>query len=162
MFDTGNHIYYACLYPSFDWFEKIFSIKRICEPQKVQITKQRIYPDTIEKDDRFFLSRIGFNNVARKYNMKIFMDNDEKFHADIFENSNKKAIIVYENHVTVGTSKDVVESDFHKMIIQTKADLEFDSETEVVVDDNFMLFRHLYNRAAELYPEEVIKMHDKR
>ena len=162
MFDTDNYIYYACLYPSFDWFEKIFAIKKLVEPQRVKITKQSIYPESIEKDDRFFLSRIGFSNVTRKYSMHIYMDNDEKFTAEIYENSDKKAIVVYENHVTVGSVKSVVEEDFHKMIIQSKADLEFDNETTVVDDDKFDLFRTLYKRAAEIYPEEVIKSHDNK
>ena len=31
MFDVGQRIYYACLYPKYDWFEKTFSIKKIIE-----------------------------------------------------------------------------------------------------------------------------------
>lgn len=161
MFDTNKKIYYACLYPKFEWFDKEFSITKLISPQQTTILKQTIFTDTIEKDDRFLLSRIGFNGVVRKYKLHIHLDNDEKFTADIFENKDKKAIVVYENYVTVGDTLDIVKHDFYKMVIQTKSDLGFDEETVVIDDENFKMFRLLYKDALELYPEEVIKTHDK-
>lgn len=162
MFGEGQPLYYACLYPKYDWFDKEFSIEKIIEPTSTQITKTTIFPDHITNEDRFLLSRISFSNVARKYKMHIHLDIDEKFIADVYEDGNKEIMVIYENHVTVGQRKNEVEEDFYKMVISTKSDIEFDDETKIIKDDMFDTFRVIYNKASDIYPEEVIKNHDKQ
>ena len=162
MFNTGNHIYFSCLYPKYDWFDKGFSINKIIVPLKVKILNQTIFPDIITKEDRVFLFNRGFNDVIRKYKNHVYLDNGEKFTIDIFEFSHKTIVTVTDKYVNVGESKNSVEIDFYKSIIQLKLDLEFDKETEITFDDNFETFKLLYGQAIEMYPEEVIKIHSKQ
>ncbi len=161
MFDTGMHLYYACLYPNFEWFEKEFSIKKLIEPQEVKVSRNLIYSSTIESSDKLVLTNAGFSGAVRKYDLHVYLDNDEKFTAALYENSQKEIIIVYNANVTVGTTLEAVKEDFYKKVIQVKSDLDFDDETVVIKDENFETFKGLYLVAAELYPEEVIKFHDK-
>ena len=57
MFDTNNPLYFACLYPKYEWFYKEFSISRIVEPTKVKIVKTTFILSKIDNEDRFFLSK---------------------------------------------------------------------------------------------------------
>ena len=161
MFDTDMPLYYACLYPNFEWFNKEFSISKIIEPQSVTVIKNTIFQTTIESTDKFVLTSVGFNGAIRKYDLHVYLDNDEKFTAALFENNQKEIIIVYDANVTVGNAYDDVKEDFYKKVIRAKSDLDFDDETVVIKDENYETFRSLYLVASEMYPEEVIKTHDK-
>ena len=50
----------------------------------------------------------------------------------------------------------------YKDFIQIKIDLGFDHETVIIKNKNFNTFKKLYNVAFDLYPEDVIKKHDKQ
>ena len=161
MFDTNSQLCYACLYPKFEWFDKEFSIEKIIEPQYTLVTKLTIFPTAINNTDKFMLSEVGFGRVVRKYDMHVYLDNGEKFSAHLFENTSKEIIIAYENHVTVGTEYSEVKETFLRKIIGIKSDLDVESGTILIKDENFETFKSLYVIASELYPEEVIKTHDK-
>jgi hypothetical protein len=162
MFDINNSIFYACLYPKFDWFDKNLSIEKIIEPTKVRILKQSFFPSHIDNDDKFLLSEVGFKGVVRKYKLHLHLDNGESFISDVYENGKKEVVVVHENYVIIGQTKDIAELHFYKMVINTKSDLEFDSENiNVIEDNNFDVFKDLYLLAIELYPEEIIKRYDK-
>ena len=160
MFDTDMRLCYACLYPKFEWFDKEFSIEKLIEPQYALVTDQSIFPEVIDNADKFLLSSIGFDGVIRKYCMVVELDNGEKFKSSLFENSKREIVLVHENHVTVGTNLNDVRETFYRKIIRVKSDLDFDG-TVIIHDENFEIFKSLYTVAYDLYPEEVIKTHDK-
>lgn len=161
MFDTDMPLFFACLYPNFEWFEKEFSIAKIIEPQATKVLKNTIFPSSIENTDKFVLTSIGFNGAIRKYDLHVYLDNDEKFTAALFENNRHEIVIVYNSNVTVGSDIDDVREEFYRKIIRVKSDLDLDSDTILIRDENYEIFRGLYLVAAEMYPEEVIKTHDK-
>jgi hypothetical protein len=161
MFGTNTRLCYACLYPKFEWFDKEFSIEKLIEPNYAVVTKLDIFPAAIDTSDKFLLSSIGFDRVVRKYNMVVELDNDEKFTTNLFENNKEEIILVHENNVTVGVEFDDVKETFYRKIIRIKSDLDFEGGTVLIRDENFETFKNLYSVAYELYPEEVIKTHDK-
>lgn len=161
MFDVGQRIYYACLYPKYDWFEKTFSIKKIIEPTLTKIIGNQIYPDTMNQDDRFITAHSGFKNVIRKFKMYVDLDIVERFAVDIYENINKEILIVYENHVTIGFTQENIEEDFYKSLISIKPEIDSDLDTIIIKDLKFDIFTKLYNDACDKYPEKIIKYHDK-
>ena len=150
MFDVGQRIYYACLYPKYDWFEKTFSIKKIIEPTLTKIIGNQIYPDTMNQDDRFITAHSGFKNVIRKFKMYVDLDIVERFAVDI-----------YENHVTIGFTQENIEEDFYKILISIKPEIDSDLDTIIIEDLKFDIFKKLYNDACDKYPEKIIKYHDK-
>lgn len=161
-FKTGNHIYYACIFPEFEWFDKKFSIKKLLTPKKYTILNNILQNDYINNDDRFLLSRMTFTGAIRKYKMVVILTDEIDFSIDIFENTNKDVIILYENHIIIDKNKKDVLNDFYKLIISLKSDIDFNKDhTKIVKDSNFMLFKELYLKASDIYPEEVIKSHDK-
>jgi hypothetical protein len=66
------------------------------------------------------------------------------------------------SNVTLGFSLSETQELFYKKIIQIKIDLGFDHETVIIKNKNFNTFKKLYNVAFDLYPEDVIKKHDKQ
>lgn len=161
MFDTNQQLFYACLYPKFEWFDKEFSIEKLIEPQCVTITNISIFPSVIDNTDKFLLHNTDFGRVLRKYEMHVYIDNGEKFVVHLFENTAKEIIALYENNVTIGIDYNEVREIFLRKIIRIKSDLDVDIGAIIVQDKNFEIFKSLYMFALELYPEEVIKTHDK-
>lgn len=162
-FKAGNKIYYSCIYPEFEWFDKKFSIKKIITPTRFTIIQNTIMNDYINNEDRFLLSRLAFSGAIRKYKMTILLSNEDEFNIDIFENTHKQSIMLYEQHIIIGHNKKNVLEDFYKLTIYLKADIDFDkSHTTIINDSNFILFRKLYLLASDMYPEEVIKSYDKK
>lgn len=92
--------------------------------------------------------------------MVIELNNGEKFKSNLFENNKQEIVIVYEANVTIGVELNDVRESFYRKIIRVKSDLDFEG-TVIIHDENFEIFKALYTTAYDLYPEEVIKTHDK-
>lgn len=161
-FGTGNFLYYACLYPKFDWFDKEFSIKQIIEPTKLRILNYMIVPSIVDKDDRFNLLKYDLKNVVRKYILTVYLEKDIKFISTIFEAINKSFLISNDKHIIIDNiSKEVVNVPFYRLVMKTKLELDR-SGVKIIRDNNFEYFKELYSYGKDAYPEELIKLQSKK
>jgi len=161
LYGEGQEIYFSCLVPKFDWFEKILSIENIIAPVKTTIIKHILIPDQINTEDKIINTKIGLNNVVRKYILHLNFSIAEKTLLTVYETRNSEIYIIIPHSYLISYSKKTIEEDFFKLVIETKADINFDDETEFFKDDNFEIFKNVYDEAKEKFPEEVIKSHDR-
>ncbi len=160
-FNIGQEVYFSCLIPHFDWFDKKFTIKELLEPIKLKITKHHLMPEPIIKTDNILLKKLRISNIVRKYVFSISLEYDNNIKLIVFEDRNKQITVLHESNKIVSYDLSETEQEFMKLVISTKRDLEFDKEETIIVrDENFNRFLELYNEALELYPEEIIKLHD--
>jgi len=155
----GQQLFYACLVPEFKWFNKEFSILRIVAPCKGTIKKCKIYPDTITTVDRSLLPKNTYHKVLRKYKLDVYLDNDETFSASIFELMHEKIVVIPEKHIFVYETIDSIRKEFNKLLIYITVSLNSDPDTTILKNDNFKIFKQLYDETTENYPEEIIKNH---
>lgn len=160
-YSDGQAIWFACLVPDFDWFEKILSIKEIVEPVQTKIKKTTLMPSSISNSDKMLINKLKLNGIVRKYNFVIHTTNNYKVNLIVFEHRDKNIDVIMEHSCILSTDQDTVEQDFLKLVIETKSDINFEDDTQFNKDENFEIFSTAYTTAAQLYPEQVIKSHDK-
>lgn len=160
-YSDGQPIWFACLIPHFDWFEKILSIEELVEPFKTKIIKTTLMPDQISNDDKFLINELNLRDVVRKYKFNLYLEPEYKVEVIVYEQRDKEICVLIERSFILDTVGECIEEDFMKLIIEMKSDFEFDDTTIFKKDENYELFKEIYNRAADIYPEEVIKAHDK-
>ena len=161
LFDVGQEVYFSCLIPNFDWFDKKFSIKELIEPTQLKVTKHKLIPDKLDKSDNILISKLRISNIVRKYTFSISLEYDNNIKLIVYEDRNKEVTVLHESNKVIGYILEEVKTDFMKLVISTKRDLEYDKEeTIIITDENFERFLELYSEAIELYPEEIIKIHD--
>jgi len=161
VFSEGQEVYYSCLVHKFDWFEKIISIDEIVEPVKTTITEQKLIPDFISVEDKVIIEKLDLDNVVRKYMLITNFSNNKVSKSKVYEERNKEVTLVMENSHMVSHSIEENEEAFYQLVIQTKADIDFDSESKFNKDENYEIFKELYEKAADKFPEEVIRAHDR-
>lgn len=164
LFGIGQHLYFSCLFPKFGWFNKEFSINNIIAPIRSTIIKNVIFPDNVDNEDRMFLHELGMgaNNVIRKFNMHVYLDNGEKFIVNIYEYNDTTTVIYIMNEVMIASSMEEATVRFYNQVVKLKVGLDIDDETTIIVNDNFESFKQHYREATELYPEIVIKVNDNK
>jgi hypothetical protein len=162
LFDTGVSFFYSCIFTKYEWFEKEFSIEKLIEPKLVTVVEHSIHQDVLENTHTFLSTTTGFTDIIRKYAVCMVLDNGENLNLSLYENIKGNIIVVYLSNVTLGFSLSETQELFYKKIIQIKIDLGFDHETVIIKNKNFNTFKKLYNVAFDLYPEDVIKKHDKQ
>jgi len=161
IFDIGQDVYFACLIPRYEWFNKEFTIESFVEPQQLKILKYTLMPDNITKTDSILVSKLKTQNVIRKYIFHITLEDTNNIKLIIFESRNKEITILHESNKIIGYSYNEVELDFIKLVMSTKRDLEFDKEETIVIKDEiYERFIELYLEYIDNYPEEIIKIHD--
>lgn len=162
-YNVGQEIYYSCLTTDFEWFNKIFSIKYIIEPLLLHITKSSIMSTNITLEDKFIFTTLKETSVIRKYILYMELSNLYELELNVYEKIDKSIFVIHKSNFFLDTNYDIINMDFIRLIINTQRELEnFDSaETEIVYDDNYEIFKTIYQNILQLYPEEVIKMHDK-
>jgi hypothetical protein len=161
VYSEGQEVWFSCLIPKFDWFEKILSIDEILEPIKVKITNHKLIPDPITQDDKIIIKKSGLGDVVRKFNLSVYLDIDYIVKIKVFEQRNKEIGIVIPHTHIISHHEDEVYNAFNHLVIQTKADIDFDSETTFKKDENYQIFKKAYEKASNEFPEEVIKAHDR-
>ncbi len=160
IFADGKSLWFACLTPHYNWFDKTFKIQEIILPVKTEIKTHTIIPSQISNVDRQLINKLAFYNIARKFDMVVYLKTDISFKAQVYENRDKEMIIIYENNIVIADNKTDVCEAFFKNVICIKAEINFDDVALCIIDDeNFALFRDIYNAAVEKYPEEVIRTH---
>ena len=161
LFGVGQEVYFSCLIPKYDWFNKNFSILELIEPIQLKITKHKLIPDNLDKSDSIIISKLRMTEIIRKYIFNITLEYDNTIKLIVYEDRNKEITILHESNKIIGYFKDEVESEFMRLIITTKRNLEYDKEETIIIsDENYERFLELYSEAIELYPEEIIKIHD--
>ena len=160
VFTIDQEIYFSCIIPSFDWFEKEFKIKDILEPTLLKIKNINFKPSLIDQNDRIIISQLTNHpsNIIKKYILTLSLELDYTMDLIIYESKTNNIEIVYESNKTIDYSKTIITSNFLKLAISTKKDLDFDiSETKIIKDDNFNQFMYYYTKAVDILPEEIIK-----
>ena len=162
LFDVGQEVYYSCLIINYAWFDKTLSLDEIVEPTLTTITKHKLYPEQLQKSDNILISKMRISNIVRKYTFHIQLGDDD-IKMTVYEDRTKEIHILHESNKIIGYDKDEVNLEFMKLVISTKRDIEIDKEDTIIVNDiNYELFQTLYAEAVEMYPEEIIKLHDSR
>jgi len=162
LFDVGQKVYYSCLIIDYAWFDKTLSLEEIVEPTLTTITRHKLYPEHLQKSDNILISKMRISNIVRKYTFHIHLEDDD-IKMTVYEDRAKEIHILHESNKIIGYDKDEVTLEFMKLVISTKRDMEFDKEETIIVDDmNYDLFQSLYQDAIEMYPEEIIKLHDSK
>ena len=160
MFDVGQEVYYSCLLLNFDWFDKKLTVEEIIEPTLMTVTRHKIYPDQLSKSDDILISKMKISNIVRKYSFHVYLGEDN-IKMTVYEDRKKEIHLLHEANKIIGYDREEVDFEFMKLVISTKRDMDFDKEETIIVNDmNYELFVTLYKEATELYPEEVIKIHD--
>ena len=160
LFSIGQEVYYSCLIPDYDWFDKKFSINELIEPVKLEIMKHDLVPHPLSKSDDILIYKLKILNVVRKYFFHIGLEDDNSLKLIVYETINKEVVVLYETNKIITYDVNEMTELFMKRVIMTKRDIDFDSELIINNDDNYKRFVKLYTEAVELYPEEVIKLHD--
>lgn len=160
IFSEGQDIWFSCLIPNFDWFEKVISIEEIVEPVKTKIIKHNLMPDQINNDDKFLIKKSQMSDIVRKYKLSLTLDINFNFKIVVYERRNKEVLIIVPEHYQMANSLKDIEYEFDKNVIETKAHMNEDDETTFKKDENYDLFKKAYKSASDKLPEEVIKAHD--
>ncbi len=161
LFDVGQDVYYSCLLINYDWFDKTLSIDELIEPIQLKVTRHKLYPSQLSKSDNILISKMKISNIVKKYSFHIDLEQDHDLKMTVYEDRKKEIHILHESNKIIGYSEEEVSYEFMKLVISTKRDMEYDKEeTKLTKDETFELFTMLYNESVELYPEEIIKIHD--
>lgn len=163
-YSVGHEFYYSCLTTDFEWFEKKFSIVYLIEPIHLHISTQTIIPSNIDINDKFIITTLNTDKIIiRKYIMYIQLANMYDINFIVYESIDKSVLVIHESNFLLDTDLDEINVDFIRLVINTQREIENfnDSDTFIVKDENYELFKRIYTNALNVYPEEIIKIHDK-
>lgn len=163
IYGIGQEVWFSCLIPKFNWFDKILSIDNIIEPTKTKIVNNKLIPTNLSSNDIIILKQTNNHdkNIVRKFILQLHLELGETIKIEVFEKNNKEIILIIPHTYLISFDYNSNRNDFYYLVIHTKADIEFDTETRFKNDKKYKLFKQSYEKAEHEFPEEVIRSHDR-